>query len=135
MSVQITGEYLGNKKIRLTHGPSGAELITVPPVDNQGDGSSFSPTDLVAAALASCILTIMAIVAERHQINIAGMHIQIEKNMHAEPRRIASLPVKIRLPDHLSQVDRRKLENAAHHCPVHRSLQPEIEIAIEFIYN
>ena len=135
MSVTITGKYLGNKKMLLTHGPSGAELITEPPTDNQGEGKSFSPTDLVGAALAACTTTIISIVAERYKIDIDGMRMEIEKHMSESPRRIVRLPVKIWLPAHLTEVQRVKLENAARSCPVHHSLHPNIDAPVEFIYE
>ncbi len=135
MSVTITGRYAGNKKMVLTHSDSGSELTTVPPVDNQGDGSSFSPTDLVGTALGACTTTIISIVAERDNIDIAGMRMEVTKFMSTNPRRIASLPVKIWLPARLTDIQRHKLENAARSCPVHRSLHPDIEAPVEFIYE
>ena len=135
MAVEITGTYVGNLKMELTHGPSGATLRTAAPVDNKGDGSSFSPTDLVAAALASCIVTTMGIVAERDGIRAEQFSFRVEKHMSTEgPRRIARLPVVIEMPAGLDAEQRTKLERAAHTCPVHRSLLPEIEKPIEFVY-
>ena len=135
MSVKITGKYVGNKKIVLTHVPSGTELITDPPTDNQGDGVSFSPTDLVGAALGSCTTTIISIVAERYKIDITGMRMEVEKHMSANPRRIARLPVKVWLPSHLTDAQRQKLENAARSCPVHKSLDPGVDASVEFLYE
>lgn len=119
----------------LSHGPSGTELITDPPIDNQGNGESFSPTDLVGAALGACMTTIISIVAERLEIDVSGMRMEVEKHMSPSPRRIARLPVKIWLPSHLTEVQRQKVENAAKSCPVHRSLHPDVEATIEFIYE
>ena len=136
MAVEITGRYSGHLKTELTHGPSGAVLPTAAPVDNQGDGSSFSPTDLVAAALASCMVTTMAIVAERHGIDLAGVTFRIEKHMtETPPRAIARLPAEIHMPAALSPEDRQRLERAAQTCPVHRSLLPEIEKDVRFVYD
>src|SRR5690349_3800793 len=98
MSVEITGRYTGKLGTELTHGPSGALLRTAAPLDNQGDGSSFSPTDLVAAALASCIVTTMAIVAEREGISFRDATFRVEKHMIAQPRRIGALPVVVHMP-------------------------------------
>jgi len=135
MAVQITGRYLGDKKVQVTHGPSGTELVTVPPVDNQGDGSSFSPTDLVPTSLGACMLTVMGIVAERSGISLEGTEFSVEKHMQKDPRRIGRLPVTIHLPQALTPEERSKLERTALTCPVHKSLHPEIEIPVEFIYD
>lgn len=135
MSIRITGKYLGNKTIKLTHTPSGMEITTAAPKDNQGDGSSFSPTDLAASALGSCMVTIIAIVADRDGLDVSGMHFEVEKHMSDSPRRIGSLPVTIWLPTHLGDKDRRKLESAAKACPVHKSLHPDIDTTIRFVYE
>jgi putative redox protein len=136
MAVVITGRYTGNLKTELVHEPSGTRLVTAAPVDNQGDGSSFSPTDLIAAGLASCIVTTMAIVAERHGIDLGRGHFRVEKHMTSEPpRRIAKLPVVVHLPASLGADERSRLERAAHTCPVHRSLLEEIEAPIDFHYD
>lgn len=135
MAVEISGRYTGKLKTEMIHGPSGAVLRTVPPVDNQGDGSQFSPTDLVAAALGSCMVSTMAILAERDGIDIAGVTFDVEKHMHPEPRRIGKLPVVIHMPAHLTSTERTKLERAALTCPVHRSLLPEIEKDVKFTYD
>lgn len=135
MSVTITGKYIGNKNVQLKHKPSGAEIKTSAPLDNNGDGSSFSPTDLVAGSLGACMLTIVGIVAERDSINIDGTHFIVEKHMSTSPRRIASLPISIHLPKALAEVTRKKFETAALACPVHKSLLPEIEIAVKFVYD
>jgi putative redox protein len=134
MAVEITGKYVGNLKTELTHGPSGAVLKTAAPVDNNGDGSSFSPTDLVAAALGACMTTVMAIVAERDGIDLTGLAFRIEKHMVANPRRIGALPVVIHMPAGLTPEQRQKLERSALTCPVHHSLLPEIEKEVRFEY-
>jgi uncharacterized OsmC-like protein len=134
MAVEITGTYLGNLKMELTHGPSGAKLKTAAPVDNKGDGSSFSPTDLVAAALGSCMVTTMAIVAERDGIAAEEFTFRIEKHMANDPRRIGALPVEIHMPAGLNPDQRAKLERAANHCPVHRTLAPEVDQPVTFVY-
>jgi len=135
VAVEITGRYTGKLKTEMTHGPSGVVLCTAAPVDNQGDGSSFSPTDLVAAALASCMVTTLAIVAERDGVDLSGVNFRVEKHMAGEPRRIARLPVEIHLPASLPPAEREKLERAAHTCPVHRSLQVDIEKDVRFVYD
>ena len=134
MSVSISGRYTGGLKVQLTHGPSGATLSTAAPVDNQGDGSSFSPTDMVAAALGACMLTIVAMVAERDGIDTSQLAFEAEKHMQSSPRRIGSIPIVLHMPAGLTSAQRDKLERAALTCPVHHSLLPEIEKSIRFVY-
>ena len=134
MAVEISGEYQGNLRVALQHGPSGSTLHTAAPVDNQGDGSSFSPTDLLATALGSCILTTMAIVARREGIPFEGGTFSLEKHMRPDPRRVARVPVRIDMPPGLSSEQRAILERAALTCPVYQSLSPEIEKEVEFVY-
>jgi putative redox protein len=135
MAVEITGAYTGDLKMELQHGPSGAGLKTAAPRDNQGDGSSFSPTDLLAASLGSCMVTTMAIVARREGIPFAGASFILEKHMRADPRRVEALPVRIRLPAELTPPQRERLERAALRCPVYLSLLPEIRKDVEFVYE
>jgi uncharacterized OsmC-like protein len=135
MAVEITGKYIGNLKTELTHGPSGAVIRTAAPVDNHGDGSSFSPTDLAAAALGACMLTLIAMVGEREGIDLAGLSFRLEKHMAANPRRIGAIPVTIQMPAGLTADQRKKLENAAMTCPVHKSLSEEVETPVEFVYS
>jgi len=132
--VEITGSYTGGLKMELRHGPSGAELRTAAPRDNMGDGSSFSPTDLLAASLGSCIVTTMAIVAQREGIAFEGAEFVLEKHMRADPRRVDSIPVRIRMPAGLGPPERGRLERIAAECPVTRSLHPDIRKDVEFIY-
>jgi len=134
--VSIQFEYQGDLHCKAVHGPSGKELETDAPVDNQGRGESFSPTDLVATALGSCMLTIMGILARTLNLNIDGATATVGKEMTATaPRRIARLAVKIHVPHALASEDREKLIRAAHTCPVHKSLHPDIEIPIEFTWG
>lgn len=135
--VRIDIGYEGGLRCRATHEPSQTELLTDPPVDNQGRGESFSPTDLVATALGSCMMTIMGIVAERHEWSLEGASVQVEKHMVADPiRRIGKLDVAIRVPSGASLDDaaRRALEKAAHTCPVHKSLSEAMEIPVTFTW-
>jgi putative redox protein len=134
MAVEITGRYTGGLKVEMRHGPSGAEIRTAAPVDNAGDGSSFSPTDLLAAALGSCMVTLMAIAARREGIPFEGAEFVLEKHMRAGPRRVDAIPVRIRMPPGLSEAQRKVLEHAALTCPVHLSLLPEIRREVEFEY-
>jgi putative redox protein len=106
-------------------------------VDNGGKGTAFSPTDLVAAALGTCMATIMGLVAQRSQLDIAGLKVQVTKEMAAEPaRRIGALQVRLVFPPgkSFSAADRTKLEAAAKACPVKQSLHPDVELSFEFVY-
>ncbi len=134
VAVQITGKYLGDLKVELHHGPSGSQITTVAPVDNQGDGSTFSPTDLVASALGACMVTLMGIAARKDDVNLEGLHFSLEKHMANDPRRIGSVPIHIHMPAGLSMKQRLILERAAMACPVHRSLPDELEREIKFVY-
>lgn len=133
--VKINIVYEGNLRCRLTHGPSGNEILTDAPVDNMGKGEAFSPTDLVAAALGSCMLTVMGIVAGRHQINMDGAQVEVQKEMITQPiRRIGKIAVLIKMPKGIDPSKRNMLEIAAHSCPVHKSLHPDVEIPVSFLY-
>ena len=140
MAVEIDIVYEGQLRCAATHGPSSATLSTDAPVDNHGRGESFSPTDLVATALGTCVMTIMGIVAERNQIDLTGTQIHVTKEMIQQPvRRIGRLPVTVTIPGDkaakVSAADRMKLETAARHCPVHQSLHPDIDSPIEFVWS
>jgi putative redox protein len=135
MAVGISGTYAGNLKMDITHEPSGAVIRTAAPVDNQGDGSSFSPTDLTAAALGSCMITTMAIVAAREGIPFESAAFQLEKHMRSGPRRIDRIPVTIRLSRELTPEQRNRMEEVALSCPVHLSLLEAIEREVEFVYE
>lgn len=135
MSIVITGNYLGNKRVEITHVDSGATIRTVAPKDNNGDGSLFSPTDLFAASLGSCILTIIAIVADRDNIDLDGSHFRVEKHMSASPRMVKTLNVEIHLPEAPNEETRKKLERAGGNCPVHHSIHPDVEVLIAYTYD
>jgi putative redox protein len=131
--VKIEIAYQGQLRCEAVHGPSGTKLSTDAPKDNHGKGESFSPTDLVATALGTCMLTVMGIVAQRHNISLEGATVTVVKDMATAPaRRIGRLTVDIRVPGKLDEEQRKLLENAAHTCPVHKSLHPEIEIPVAF---
>jgi putative redox protein len=133
--VTIQMEYQGDLHCKAIHGPSGTELTTDAPKDNQGRGESFSPTDLVATALGTCMLSVMGIMARTLDLDITGTTATVEKEMTATPpRRIASLAVKIHVPHPLSPENKEKLERAAHTCPVHKSLHPDVQTPIEFTW-
>ena len=134
VSIELADE--GDLHCRAVHGPSGTVLTTDAPKDNQGRGESFSPTDLVATGLGGCILTILGIQARTLGLDLNGMTASVEKEMTTEgPRRIARLSVRVHVPSEVSELDRVKLERAAHTCPVHKSLHPEIEKPITFTWG
>lgn len=128
--MQVT--YQGDKHCELIHEPSQSRIETDAPKDNNGRGERFSPTDLMGAALGSCILTVMAIMAERDNIDLRGARASVEKEMYTNPRRISKLIVNLHMPAGVPRDYRKKLELAANTCPVHRSLHPEIESPIIF---
>jgi uncharacterized OsmC-like protein len=130
--VKISAQYLGEKRVQLIHAPSGRELQTDAPRDNNGRGESFSPTDLVAAGLASCALTVMAIAAEKEGLSLEGASAEVTKHMAAQPRRISRLDLLIRLPHHLTTADRQRLEVIARTCPVAESLPAKLELNMLF---
>ena len=119
---------------QLTHGPSGSRLATVPPRDNGGDGSSFSPTDLVGAALAACALSTMALAAQREGLAWGDARAAVEKRMSPPPRRIGELVLVLDMPKEVRPEQRARLEEAARSCPVARSLHPEVRLPMEFRY-
>jgi uncharacterized OsmC-like protein len=134
--VEISVRYEGDLRCSARHGPSGSTLVTDAPVDNHGKGESFSPTDLLAAALPACMMTIVGIVAAREGIDLRGMTATTTKVMSTDaPRRIASLHTNITLPIAADHPHRGKLEQAAHTCPVHKSLRESIEADVTFMYQ
>ena len=134
--VEIRVRYEGDLHCIAVHGPSGASFATDAPVDNQGRGESFSPTDLVATALGTCMLTTMGIVARRHDWDLSGATATDKKIMVADPlRRVGRLEVSIRIPAELDERARETLVKTAHTCPVHKSLAPSVEIPIEFAWG
>ncbi len=135
MAVEINVAYEGGLHCRATHGPSRQNLTTDAPVDNGGKGAAFSPTDLVATALGSCMATVMGLVAERNGLDLAGLKIQVLKEMVADPvRRIGALKTRLVFPTSLSPAHRAKVEAAAKTCPVKQSLHPDVKVPIEFVY-
>lgn len=134
MTAKVT--YLGDLRTECEHIASSGTFITDAPIDNEGKGEAFSPTDTVATALASCMFTIMGIKARDHQLNIKGATAEVVKTMGVNPRRITGIKVLISFPEcDYSEKDRKILERAAKTCPVLYSLHPEIELDIEFRYN
>jgi putative redox protein len=131
--VEINLTYEGDLHCSAVHGPSGTVIATDAPVDNQGRGESFSPTDLVATALGACMATIMGITARRKGVPVEGMKISVKKHMAQDtPRRISALEVDITVPLPADHPERALLEAAAKACPVHHSLHPDIVVDIRW---
>ena len=133
MTSKVT--YLGDLRTKSIHVQSGSEIISDAPVDNNGKGEAFSPTDLLATSLGCCMLTIMGIVAGKHDLNIDGASIEITKIMVADPRRVGEIIVEFTMPKNgYSDKDKHLLENAAHTCPVAKSLSSELKQTVVFNY-
>ncbi len=133
--VKITAVYQGDLHCLLTHGPSGSTLPTDAPKDNMGKGEAFSPTDLSAASLLTCVLTTMAIYAQRHGIELKNAQGEVLKEMSADPpRRIAKLTLHIRMPRGIKLEDRPTLERIGTNCPVYKTLSPDLQILTTFTY-
>ena len=133
----ITSEvtYEGGLRTRARHLRSGQEIVTDAPVDNQGKGEAFSPTDLCATSLASCAMTIMGIAAEPRGIDLTGMRAEVVKVMDGPPRRISAVRVVIHLPDRdYDAAERAVITKAAESCPVARSLHEGLEQEIELVW-
>ena len=126
--------YEGELRTQATHLQSGKTIYTDAPVDNQGKGNAFSPTDLVATSLASCMLTIMGIVARRDGILLEGAVAEVEKIMVKDPRRIGEIKIKFIFKHTIEEKDRVKLERAARTCPVSGSLHQDLKENFDFIY-
>lgn len=124
--------YQGDLRTECEHLQSGNKILTDAPLDNKGKGEAFSPTDTVATALASCMLTIMGIKAEEMGIDIRGTYAEVTKSMAANPRRISKIEINFFFTSPYSEKERVILENAARTCPVIYSLHPDIEKAISF---
>lgn len=134
--VEIKLAYEGDLHCSAVHLPSGSNLVTDAPVDNNGRGQAFSPTDLVATALASCMATVIGIVAKRKGIAVEGMTAVVRKFMSTDqPRRISRLELELDIPLPANHPDRKILESAARGCPVHHSIHPDIEVEMSWIWR
>lgn len=133
MTSKVT--YSGDLRTECEHLQSGAKIITDAPVDNQGKGEAFSPTDTVATALASCMLTIIGIKARDLNVDIKGTTASVTKTMAANPRRISKIEIIFDLPSSFDEKTTQILERAAETCPVLYSIHPDIELEIEFNYE
>lgn len=131
--VRIEGIYEGGLRCGANHGPSGRGIATDAPVDNHGKGESFSPTDLCATAMMTCMMTIMGIRARAKEISLRGTVMTVDKHMtQTAPRRISKLVLSFELPSSVELAVREELEAAARSCPVALSLNPEIEVEASF---
>jgi len=135
--VNLHISYEGDLRCSAAHGPSGKQLTTDAPVDNHGRGETFSPTDLVGAALGSCLLTVMGIAARAKQIKLEGTQVSVAKEMTAQlPRRIAKLTTVVTFPSNVASAigesDRRQLEKIAESCPVRLSLSSDVQVPMSF---
>jgi putative redox protein len=134
--VEIDIVYEGDLHCRARHGPSGTELTTDAPVDNQGRGESFSPTDLLATSLGACGMTIMGIRAREREIDLRGSTVSVTKEMAADPhRRVGRIGLTFRLPGSVDAAERPGLEEASGGCPVCRSIGDGVNVEREFRYD
>ena len=130
MTSKVT--YTGNLRTKSEHLRSGDSFITDAPIDNNGLGQAFSPTDTVATGLASCMITMMGIKANGLEVDLTNSTAEVIKHMEANPRRISKIEVKLSLPSNVSEKNRKILEHTANTCPVLYSLHPDIEKEISF---
>ena len=134
--VKVDVEYTGDLHCDATHGPSRSKIATDAPTDNKGKGEAFSPTDLVATALGTCISTTMGLKAESLGVDLRGMTVSVEKEMSTDPpRRIVALPSEVHIPLPPNSPHREVLEQTALNCPVHKSLPPEIKRPTKFFWE
>jgi uncharacterized OsmC-like protein len=127
--------YKGDLRTQCVHINSRSEIETDAPVDNNGNGARFSPTDLVATALASCMLTVMGIRAHSDGISYTDVTASVIKNMGVSPRRITEIQIEISVSDHWSNEEREIMERVASSCPVAKSLCPKLIQKVSFVYS
>ena len=130
MTSKVT--YTGELRTNCIHIQSGSEFITDAPVDNNGLGQAFSPTDTIATGLASCMLTVMGIKANNLEIDLTNATAEVTKHMSVNPRRISKIEINISMPSNISDKNRKILKHTANTCPVHYSLHPDIEKVVTF---
>lgn len=130
----IKVNYLGDLRTEAEHLKSKERIITDAPPDNNGKGEAFSPSDLVCSSLASCMITIMGMVAQRENIDIKGLSAEVTKVMVANPRKISEIKIDFLMPGNVSLSEKQKevLKKAAHTCPVALSIHPEIKQIVSF---
>ena len=133
MTSEIT--YLGDLRTSAIHLQSGTEIISDAPIDNQGKGEAFSPTDMLATSLGSCMMTIMAIKARDLNVDLTGSIVGVIKVMQTDPRRIGKIGIQMKMKGTVSEKEKIILERVAMNCPVHLSLNPVIEKEITFTWE
>src|SRR5437870_13492599 len=134
--VKVNVTYTGDLHCDAAHGPSQSKISTAAPMGNKGKGEAFSPTDLVATAIATCMSTTMGIKAEELGVNLRGMTVSVQKEMSKDgPRRIGALPSEVHIPLPPDSPHREVLEQTALNCPVHKSLPPEINRPTKFFWE
>ena len=134
-SMEVT--YCGGLRTKATHLKSGVELITDAPTDNNGKGESFSPTDLASCSLASCMMTIIGIMAQNHGFDMDGTKAEVTKVMSSDPRKIAEIRIRLIFPNQMEADEKRKtmIKRAANTCPVALSLDESVNQAVSFVFN
>lgn len=130
---EITCTYTGDGETALVHGPTGTTLKTDLPPDNGGKGRCFSPTDLLAAAFASCTLTIMGKMAAARGDDFTGAHLSIQKIMAANPRRVGEFVLDITFPVHFTQEQKKFYLSAVNACPVHQTLSKDVKLTVRVL--
>lgn len=136
MGVKISGKFLGGLNTKMSHILSGESILTDPPLDNGGEGKSFSPTDLLATAAGSCVMTIMAIYAKKNNIDLTGMGCNVEKHMSKDPpRRISQIDIDIYMPKSIPEAQRDTLESVGNSCPVLLSLGQGVVVHKNYRYE
>jgi uncharacterized OsmC-like protein len=128
-------QYLGNLRTQSTHLQSNTQIVTDAPIDNNGKGEAFSPTDMVANSLATCMLTVMGIKAESMELELKNSNAEVTKIMDVNPRRISEIHVAFNMEGVSDEKSRKILENTANTCPVHHSLHPDIKKEITFCWK
>jgi len=132
---EYTLKYLGDLRVSARHERSGTEIITDAPVDNQGKGESFSPTDLLATSLGACMISVLGIVAKSHNIDIEGLNAKVQKIMNSEPRRVGEIIVDLNFPsDNYTEKEKAIFERTIYHCPVLLSLHEDVVKTIKINY-
>ena len=135
MTITIKTKYLGELRCESLHVKSGQVITTDAPLDNKGKGEAFSPTDLLAASLATCMLTIMGIAANNNSLNIDDATCEVTKVMNANPRKVAEIIIEFKFPqNNFSDLQKEILKNAAYSCPVALSLHPDLKKTVNFIW-
>lgn len=133
---KINVSYLGGLRTKSTHVQSGNEILTDAPIDNNGKGEAFSPTDLLASAYVNCMLTIIGIYCNQRDIPFEKCTAEVEKHMNDNPRRIGQLDIKVYFNENnWDDKQKKKIESAALNCPVAKSVSSDIQVNINFIYN